>query len=177
MTKKNKTIFESFNKLLNKLYEKTETRKRTEKISNMKLPQLFANANKYGVQIWKRLQDASHHVHHIRDENDIIESKGHQRRLAMTKQTICQKKETGFEGFNKLQKYFYKMTELRERREKIEQNQPQTFANAVSCCIQFWQVFQVANPHVHQSKDENEFKETKIQQRTPVMTKEDTVCR
>ena len=75
----------------------------------------------------------------------------------MINRHIAKKNETGFEGFKKLQNYFYRMTKIRGRREKFEQNQPETFANKVICCIQFWKVFQVANHHVHHSKEENDF--------------------
>ena len=70
----NKTGFEGFSKLQNNFNKRTETRERTEKNSNIGLPELFANANTFGVQFRKKLQDASRHVHHIRDENDFIDS-------------------------------------------------------------------------------------------------------
>ena len=66
--------FEGFSKVQNMFFERTETSKRTTKKSNMKRTQLFMNANTFGVQFQKKLQDASRHVHHIRDKKYFIDS-------------------------------------------------------------------------------------------------------
>ena len=111
------------------------------KKTGMKLTHLFAKTKTYDVQLCEKFQVACRHLYHIQVKNIFIQSKNPAPKTGNDKSDTLPKKRNGFEGFSKLQNYFYKMTELRERREKFEQNLPQMFANAVTCCIQFCKVF------------------------------------
>ena len=54
------------------------------------------------------------------------------------------------------------MSETRKCTEKIsEEEQANKVANGGTCCFQFWEAFQVANPQIHQFEEKNGFIDSK----------------